>query len=137
VPTITGPPRDFTASDAELQLLPRSVTLNGTVQQPVPVRLFQGRLLWLYLPGHGRYVLSLAPRPGLDFKPAGESRGAVITFTAGPDTIVLQSGRPIAPGDAAYHLYVLHDESWQPTADSQKTRLAVGTVNPRELSALQ
>ena len=38
-----------------------------------------GKTLWAYFPGEGRFVLSLAPRAGLT--KAGAVRGKRITFT--------------------------------------------------------
>lgn len=70
------------------------------------------------MPGHGRYILALTPRPNLGFVQAGEVRGGIVTFTAGGDEVLLQSPAMIAPGDAPYILYVLHDVAWVPTARS-------------------
>jgi hypothetical protein len=138
VPTVSGTARDFSAADAELQIgLVRSVTLNGARQAPVSFRNVRGPLLWLYVPDHGRYVFSLTPRPGLDFKEAGEVRGGVIAFAIGKDAITLECANAVATGDAAYHLYVLHDENWEPIAEAQKVRPGLGSVSLGELTALK
>jgi hypothetical protein len=140
VPTVSGTARDFAATDAELQLAQPRVTLNGTPQSTTTGRAVansRGSLVWFYLPDHGRYVLSLAPRPDLDFIQAGEVRGGVITFTVGDDLIKLECQIPVATGDAPYHLYVLHDPDWEPTAQAQKGQFATGSVDPGELAALK
>jgi hypothetical protein len=138
VPTVAGNPRDFSAADAELQLTQPRVTLNGAAQSTTG-RMFSanGHLVWLYFPNHGRYVLSLAPRPDLDFKLAGEVRGGAVTFTLGEDSIKLECPIPIATGDSPYNLYVLHDPEWEPTAQAQKGQFALGSVDPGELAALR
>jgi hypothetical protein len=138
-PTVAGPARDFSADDAELQIVQPRVTLNGSIQNPVEARLgnARGSLVWFYLPNHGRYVLSLGPRPDLDFKKAGEVRGGVITFTLGDDSIKLECTTPVATGDAPYNLYVLRDPEWEPTAQAQKGQSAVGTVAAGELLSLK
>lgn len=137
-PTASGPPRDFTASDAELQITnPRGVTLNGVRQASIPLRNVHGSLVWLYIPDQGRYVMSLTPRPDLNFKKAGEVRGGLISFTVDGDAITLECPTPIASGDAAYHLYILHDEDWEPISEAQKTRPTLGSVSPAELAALK
>jgi hypothetical protein len=138
VPTISGDPRDFAASDADLQIaLPRAVILNGARQGSIALRNVRGPLVWLYLPDHGRYVFSLTPRAGLNFMKEGEVRGGVLLFTAGKDSIVLECATPIAPGDGPYHLYVLHDTDWEPTSEAQKVRPLLGSVSADELAALQ
>jgi hypothetical protein len=139
VPTVAGTAREFSAADAELQLTQPHVTLNGAPQDstgrnPATVH---GPLLWFYLPGHGRYVLSLVPHPDLDFKLAGEARGGVISFSLGAASIKLECPVPVAPGSFAYNLYVLHDPEWEPTAQAQKGQFALGSVDPGELIALR
>jgi hypothetical protein len=143
IPTVAGNVRDFSGVNAELELAqppyPPRVTLNGILQETISrtSTAVHGSLVWFYLPDHGRYVLSLAPHPDLDFKPAGEVRGGVITFTVDGDSIKLESPNPMASGDAPYHLYVLHDPDWEPTAQKQKGQFAAGSVNPGELAALK
>jgi hypothetical protein len=138
VPTAEGPARDFSAVDAEFLFLEPRVTLNrkAQVSTVAAIKSVRGPLVWLYLPGHGRYVLSLMPRPGLDFKKAGEVRGGVVTFTVNEDLIKLECTNRIAPGEAPYHLYVLHDNAWEPASERQKDQPGTGTVSAAELSAL-
>jgi hypothetical protein len=81
--------------------------------------------------------LSLAPRPDLNFKLAGEVRGGAIAFSLGDDSIRLESPNPIATGDAPYNLYVLRDPEWEPTAQAQKGQFAAGSVSPGELAELK
>jgi hypothetical protein len=136
IPTVPGSPRDFSAADAELQIIQPRVTLNGTLQAPISPRLgdARGPLIWIYLPGHGRYVLSLGSHTDLDFRKAGEVRGGAIIFTLGDDSIKLECTNPVATGDAPYNLYVIHEPEWEPTAQAQKSQLAVGTVGAGELA---
>jgi hypothetical protein len=135
IPTVSGDPRAFSAADAEMQIVQSRVSLNGTMKGVIG-RSVRGSLVWLYLPGHGRYVLSLTPRPGLDFQQAGEVRGGVISFALAGDSIRLESFSPIAAGDSPYLLYVLHDPQWEPTSEKQKSAPNIGTVGAAELSAL-
>jgi hypothetical protein len=80
--------------------------------------------------------LSLTPRPDLGFKQAGEVRGGAITFTMAKDTIKLECFNEIAPGHAPYHVYAAIDPSWEPTAEAQKGRFAMGSVDAGELVKL-
>jgi hypothetical protein len=139
VPTVSGTARDFSAADAELQIIQARVTLNRALQvsSGLALRNVHGTLVWLYLPDHGRYVLSLVPRAGLGFKKAGEVRGGVITFTLDNDSIKLECMSAIANGDDPYNLYILHDKDWEPTAEKLKDLPAVGTVGAAELAVLK
>lgn len=136
IPTTLGTAHEFSAGDAELQIVQCRVSLNGALQGVIG-HTVRGSLVWLYLPGHGRYVLSLTPRAGLDFKQSGEVRGGAISFARDGDSINLESFTPIAPGDAPYLLYILHDPQWEPTSENQKSAPAIGTVGAAELVALK
>ncbi len=139
IPTVSGIARDFLISDAELAIVQPRITLDRSVQSTwgPGFRNVHGALVWLYLPEHGRYILSLLPRPALGFKRAGEVGGGVMSFTVEGDAIKLECMNPIAPGDAAYNVYVLHDQNWEPTAENQKHLPALGTVSAAELVALR
>lgn len=137
VPTVSGTAREFTIDDAELSIRQARVTVND-VRQPLasPLGLVSGSLVWFYVPQHGRYVLSLLPRPELGFVQAGEVRGGAVSFIIGGDRVQLESPASIVPGDGPYLLYVLHDPSWAPTAQAQSGRLLIGSVSAAELAAL-
>jgi hypothetical protein len=92
---------------------------------------------WLYVAGHGRYILSLTPRAELGFVKAGEVRGGLITFTLANDQFKVECPNAIAPGYAPYMLYVLRDPEWTPTATAQSGRALVGSVAPAEIVSLK
>jgi hypothetical protein len=136
IPTVSGDARGFSAEDGEMHLAQVSLTVNGELQPPGRTTA-SGTLVWFYLPDHGRYILSLAPRPELGFVKAGEVRGGAVTFTVGNDKFLIESPVAITTGNSAYFLYVLHDTAWEPTAKNQGDRVQFGSVNPRELVLLQ
>lgn len=139
IPTVSGPARDYAATDADLILDEPRVFLNGERQVAPGAALHEARgpLVWLYLPEHGRYVLSLVPRPGFDFKKSGEVRGGTITFAIDGDAIKLDSTVLMASGESAYNVYVLRDRAWEPISDRQKDQPVIGTVSAEELAALK
>jgi hypothetical protein len=113
----TGVARDFRTEDVEMRIqLPR-VSTNGKVEPSTAGHLgdAKGAVVWFYLPRRGRFILSLVPHPELGFRKAGEIRGTTLSFTDGSDRFELSSGVPIAPGQAVFNLYVLHQPSWLPT----------------------
>ena len=137
VPTVSGPPRDFVVSDAELQIVQPRVTLNRRLEDGLSWRYLHGSLVWLYFPDHGRYILSPLPHAGLGFKKAGEVRGGVLTFRLDAETFRLECFTPIAGGDAAYNLYVLHDEEWAPASEPRRSSATAGTLGLDELTAMK
>jgi hypothetical protein len=151
VPTVEGPARDFSAGDAEMRLAQPRLTINGIEESftqtqtgpggmltSIPLnRNASGQLVWFYVPGKGRYILSLIARPELEFKKAGELRGGRIKFTVGADTFTLECPNEIAEGHAPYNLYVLSDPLYEPTSQRQKGQFAVGSVGVEELVMLK
>jgi hypothetical protein len=112
-----GAPRDFAVDDVELRLQAPRVSVNGIIDES-SLRIqadLSGSVVWVYVPGRGRYLLSLVPRPKQAYRKAGDVRGNSLRFVVGRDTIALSAGARIAPGEAAFNLYVLHEPAWRPT----------------------
>jgi hypothetical protein len=112
-----GPTRDFRLDDVELTLASPRLTVNGKLDES-STRHFEevsGAAVWIYVPKHGRYILSLVPHPELGFRKAGEVRGSSLSFVVGSEEFKLNTGRRIAPGQAPYSLYVLHEPDWKLT----------------------
>lgn len=135
VPVITGVPRRFAAADVEFKSLFLRIRVNGGPEVEVPSA--RGRLIWFSLPGRGRYILSLVPRPELGFVKAGEARGGYLNLQMDGNSFVLMSGDSIAPAGAAYFVYALHDPEWEPASLSQKGKPEAGSVGLEEVVSLR
>jgi len=111
----TGTPRDITTSDVELRIRAPRLTVNGTLDPSSSRRIDEGAglFIWIYVQNHGRFILSLSPHPG--FSRTGEVRGSTLSFTDGADNYTISAASRIAPGQAAFNLYVLHQSEWKPT----------------------
>lgn len=111
-----GTPRDFTVADAVLQLREPRLYVNGRLDASSQRLLGEhtGGILWIYIPKRGRFLLSIVPHARLGFRRAGEIRGSSLQFTSGGTYTVNSAGR-IAPGDAAFNLYVRHQPEWRPS----------------------
>jgi hypothetical protein len=109
--------RDFTIDDglAAFAFKPAGeVLVNGT-KPPGNAVFIDGHnraTVWVYLPGRGRYVLSLVPHDG--FVRAGVARGAHLTFQAERDRVEVRLGQPLAGTEQAWNLYVLHEHGYTP-----------------------
>jgi hypothetical protein len=112
-----GPARDFRVTDVELTIQSPRLSVNGKLDE-TSTRVYNevsGSVVWIATAKRGRYILSLLPHPELGFRKAGEVRGSSLRFTIGSDTFTLNTGGRIAPGQASFSLYVLHDPEWRPT----------------------
>jgi hypothetical protein len=118
VVTVTGPARDFTPADAEIEISEPRISVNGELYKGT--EKFRGGVsgpaVWMDLDGHGRFVFSLAPRPDLGLHRAGEIRGTTMTWRSGGNTYTITTDKRITTGSGAYFLYVFHDPNHRPPA---------------------
>jgi hypothetical protein len=114
--TASGVAREFTIEDVELRLMDPRVSVNGKLLEATAGHTggVAGAAVWFYLPERGRYFLSLFPHTRRGFQKAGEIRGSTLNFTTGGERITVECNGRIAPGDAAYVLFVLHQPEWRP-----------------------
>jgi hypothetical protein len=131
----TGTPGDFRPEDAALDLMTPHITVTtpqGASTIPTGLVMY-GPAVWFYLPMHGRFILSLTPRPELGFVKAGEIRGTTLTFNIGNDTFNLVSAGRIAPGQRPFNLYVLHQPDWWPPDGNVSIWAGGSAATPEEL----
>lgn len=132
-PGVGGAARDLSAEDAELDVVFPAVYINGVRQSKIGGD-FRGPLLWLYLRGRGRFVLSLVPRPG--FEQAGKVEGRDLVVKSGEDTIALKCDRPVTTEYETYIVYVRRDRDWRPDP-TQPADLLMGTLDLGEIRTNQ
>jgi hypothetical protein len=110
----TGSPRDITTNDVEMRIQSPRLSVNGKLDPSTTTRTDEaaGAYVWIYVANHGRYIMSLSPHTG--FTRTGEVRGSSLVFKDGSDTFTISAGARIAPGQAAFNLYVLHQPGWKP-----------------------
>jgi hypothetical protein len=131
-----GPSRDFKADDVELTIQMPRLSINGKLDESTANYLgdVSGAVVWFYTAKRGRFLLSLVPRPELGFRKAGEIRGSSLRFMIGSDVFTLSAAGSIAPGQAAYSLYVLHEPDWRPTyLHADLSAFIMGSLDPATL----
>ena len=131
-----GPSRDFKAEDVELTIQSPRLSINGKLDETSTKHFeeMSGAIVWFYAAKRGRFLLSLVPRPELGFRKAGEVRGSSLSFVLGSDTFSLSTGHPIAPGQAAYSLYVRHEPDWRMTyPNADLSAFVMGVLDPATL----
>jgi hypothetical protein len=130
-------PADFTIDVVELNLTSAYLSINGKrfgkVDGSEGTNL-SGALLWFYLPGRGRFIMSLSPRAGYEFQKLGKISGNQISFEFNGNKYEWISSSPIlAVGKSSWNLWVLPEPTYTP-ADRQTGDVSwqVGSSNSLE-----
>lgn len=112
---VLQPMRDFTPDAVELSVQNFKFLINEQIVLGAdnPIRGgVSGAIIWIYLPGHGRFIFSLTPREGYDFQKIGIIQSNKISFQIEGDRYEWISNTPIFSGD--WNLWVLHDADYSP-----------------------
>jgi hypothetical protein len=140
---IRTPPRDFVLEDVQLKVNNYKLLHEG---QPISRMKggCAGSLVWFSLPGKGRFIFSLIPRPGYDFQKVGIVEHNRISFTLGGERYEWISSLPVVGTGGNWNLWVLHDvdykfDLYQPAASAdvrpgfdEKLRTAMRQKNQAE-----
>ncbi len=121
--------RDFSPDAVKLSLKNFKVLINdqqfNAAENPVAMGSVTGTIIWLYLPERGRFIFSLEPRAGYDFRKIGVIEGSKISFKINGDSYELVStasifGGAISSGGSggvdsgSWNLWVLHEPDFVP-----------------------
>ena len=109
--TSEGPPRDFSLSDVPLKVTNYNLLVNGESAWRSTGGC-SGPLVWFSLAGRGRFIFSLTPRPGYDFKKVGTVEHNKISFAWGEDRYEWVSALPVVGTGGNWSLWVLHDPGY-------------------------
>jgi hypothetical protein len=105
-----GEARNYEVSDVLLHVVVPSLKVNGaetTASLTIADRALHGRLIWLSIPGHGKFLLSLCPRAGYGFQKAGVVNGSRLSFSWNGDQFDLLTRAQIIEPSGNWNLYVL------------------------------
>lgn len=130
---LTVPPQDFTLANVEMSVKDYQLMINGElVGGGKPSRGCQGALIWFNVPGRGRYIFSLIPHAGYEFRKTAMIKENRISFEDGKDRFEWISSAPIIGSGGAWNLWVLYDPGDIPLSDSYTTTQVSGgtTTNP-------
>lgn len=106
--------RDFSPQDLELRVVEPKITINDRrIDAPGLHGETIGNILWFYVPGKGRFLLSLIPHPNLAFRKAGTLTGSAISFQYGGDRYQVRSSEPMFRSGQSWNLYVRVDTAYQ------------------------
>ncbi len=94
----------------------REVANPGSVYGPIAIAYF-------YIPKKGRFIFSLSPHEGYNFKKIGKLVDNEISFTINGDKYKLTSDSVILAVRGSWNLWVLHDTDYRP-------RVGLGSYSP-------
>jgi hypothetical protein len=137
------PTRDFTLANVELAVRDYKLLVNDELAAGgKPTRGCEGALVWFYVPGKGRFIFSLIPHSGYDFRKVGVIEENRISFTLGGDRYEWISSAPIVGNGGNWNLWVLYDpgyipipEFYPPARDTRKETKSPGFI-PSIISSL-
>jgi hypothetical protein len=121
---------DSYADDAQFVLAAPRLKANGAAREPglLPETL-SGPILWVYVPGYGRYVLSFLPHQEQGFERAGEVSANALNFAVEGNLFRIEcAGRISGVGSGAYNVYALHDPRWEPADPADRARFMLGSA---------
>lgn len=123
----TDAPHESYASDAEFTLSHPRLRINGEKQDSVPLpETLRGPDVWVYVPGHGRYVASFQQH--FRFDRIGEVTGQILTFMEGADVIKIDCAERIAAGSGSYRIHLLRDSVWTPADAKDRGNVVIGAM---------
>ena len=107
-------PKDFTLDAVALKIKNSSLSINGSVVSKSKSSGCSGALLWFYVPERGRFIFSLVPREGYEFRKIAVLDGNTIQFDVDGEYFEWSSGASILPNGGTWNLWVLHDPEYTP-----------------------
>ena len=114
-------PKDFTLDAVALSVTGYELSMDGRlVGRSKSTTNCSGSLLWLYVPGRGRFIFSLAPREGYSFQKIGVLDNNRIEFVIDGARYEWQSVLPILPNGGTWNIWVLLDPNYTPLFSSEK-----------------
>ena len=122
-------PKDFTLDAFPLRVIDFRLLMDGNlVASGKPGTEFTGALIWCYVEGQGRFIFSLVPREGYQFRKVGIIEDNKIEFTMKGKHFEWLSSEPILPSGGPWNLWMLHDPTYlpfgsQPVTKEEKSRL--------------
>lgn len=120
-------PHAYYADDAEFVVARPRLAVNGVSREMLaPSGPLHGTALMVYVPGHGRYVLTLHRPSESGFENAGEVAGKSLTFSSEGNIFRIDAAERIAAGSGDYAVHVLPDLGWEPPDPRDRAKALIG-----------
>jgi hypothetical protein len=108
-------PRDVYAEDAVLTITQPRLRANGIEQKAESLpEMVSAQVLWVDIPGQGRFDLSFKPRADQGFERAGEVSENSLMFSSGGNIFRIDCAERIATGSGTYNIYARKEPAGNP-----------------------
>jgi hypothetical protein len=107
-----SPPRDFAPEDVLMQVTNHKLLINDEAVYRSPGGSLSGSVLWIAMPDRGRFIFSLVPRPGYDFRKTATIAHNKISFEWGGERYEWVSSAPVVGLGGNWNIYMLHDADY-------------------------
>jgi hypothetical protein len=124
-------PRDFRLDDVKLKVSNPFLSINGQVVFSAKGATVSSTMLWLSVPGRGRFLLSINPREGYRFEKAGFILYNLVSIQLDGEQYLLHSDVPILDATGNWYLYVLRQPSYR-MSSGEEVNYDVGATNQIE-----
>jgi hypothetical protein len=135
-PVSESPPRDYTLADVELNISNYKLLVNGEmVAGAKRTGGCAGPLVWFHLPGKGRFIFSLMPHAGYDFRKVANIEHNKISFNWDGTNYEWFSSSPIIGSGGNWNLWVTRDADYIPELydpPQSQTTLPTATTTTRQ-----
>jgi hypothetical protein len=112
-PTSDSPPRDYTLADVELNINNYKLLVNGEMAAGARrTGGCAGPIVWFHLPGKGRFIFSLVPHEGYDFRKIATIEHNKISFNWDGTQYEWFSSSPIVGSGGNWNLWVTRDADY-------------------------
>ncbi len=106
---------DFTLDDVQLFVDRPHVFVNGRSLAERTSEGTMARFVWIYIRGHGRFVMSLFPDEKLGFQKNGMTAANALIFHDETSTEYrVECVGPVAMTEGPFNLYIAHEPNWRP-----------------------
>jgi hypothetical protein len=110
------PPRDFKIEDVQFGLKEIGIYINDELYKSTRGGM-SGAVIWIYIPGKGRFIMSPFEQPGYNFQKTGIIDNKQIIFDYDGDKYKFTSKDFILNYGGKWNLWVMLDTDYKPTKE--------------------
>ena len=108
--------KDFTLNDVNLMLDKPEISING--QKSNHGTKASGNVVWVYIPGKGRFIFSFRPQTESNFQKTGMILDNKIIFEYAGEKYEITNRSPVLNSGGKWNLWVMFDQNYQPSNDN-------------------
>ena len=108
--------KDFTLNDVNLHFDKPEISIDG--QKTTHGGGASGNVIWIFIPGKGRFIFSFRPQNAFDFKKNGTILDNRISFEYNGEKYEIVNKSPVLGSSGKWNLWMMFDESYNPSSEN-------------------